>query len=205
MCILVQVYQHVHQSSNCQTINSHQAYIIISAQYVNNQFIHQIITKQWHLTEVRKSLAAVEQQVRHSDGLQHLGFPNPSQLIAARTILAAASASCLNQPNHKSQNKIYFFKLILLVGERLTLAAVSALNIKESLNWAYSLQQVPTSLRWVLIFSINLAQNPNLSYQPNQRINKINISQVLLFRRHKTALTASSKFSSLVNCSMLLE
>ena len=64
---------------------------------------------------VRKSLAAEEQQAhssdnqaRCSDKLQRLGFPNPRQLVAARTILVAASAPCLNQPNHKSQGKIYY-------------------------------------------------------------------------------------------------
>ena len=63
----------------------------------------------------RKSLTAVEQQARCSDSQahcsdehQHLGFPNPSQLVAARTILAATSAPYLNQPNHKSQSKICY-------------------------------------------------------------------------------------------------
>ena len=70
----------------------------------------------------RKSLAAVEQQAqcsdnqarcsdnqaRCSDQHQHLGFPNLRQLIAERTKLAAASAPYLNQPNHKSQRKIYY-------------------------------------------------------------------------------------------------
>ena len=63
----------------------------------------------------RKSLATAEQQALCSDGqarcsdeLQHLGFPNLSQLIAARTILAAASAPCFNQPNHKSQGEICY-------------------------------------------------------------------------------------------------
>ena len=64
---------------------------------------------------VRKILAAAEQQAccsdnqaHCSDELQHLGFPNPSQPIAMRTILASASAPYLNQPNHKSQGKVYY-------------------------------------------------------------------------------------------------
>ena len=63
----------------------------------------------------RKSLAVAEQQVLCSedqaycnDELQQLGFPNSRQLVAARTILAVASAPYLNQSNHKSQGKIYY-------------------------------------------------------------------------------------------------
>ena len=140
-----------------------------------------------------------------SDGHQHLGFPNSSQLVVVRIILAAASASCLNQSNHKSQNKIYYSQTdpTRCSGFHPRCSECPP-NIKESLNRAYSLQRVPTLLRWALMFSINLAQNPNFSSQQNQHINRINISQVLLCFRHKTALTLSSKFSSLVNCSTLL-
>ena len=36
ICMLVQVHQHVHKSSNSQTINFHQAYIIILTKHFNN-------------------------------------------------------------------------------------------------------------------------------------------------------------------------
>ena len=84
------------------TINSHQAYIIIPTQHLNIYIIHQTITKKWPLTVARKSLATAEYQAHCSDKLQHLGFPNSSQHVAVRIILAAASAPCLNQKNHKS-------------------------------------------------------------------------------------------------------
>ena len=63
-----------------------------------------------------------EKKSRCNDELQHLGFPNPSQLVAARTILVAASALCLDQPNHKSQSKFYYSqtKPIIALGSNLT-------------------------------------------------------------------------------------
>ena len=95
-------------------INSHQACIIKPIQHLNIYITHQNITKTMTSRYGRKSLAAAEQQAHCSDNqahcsdkLQHLGFPNPRQLVAARTILTAVSVSCLNQPNHKSEGKVY--------------------------------------------------------------------------------------------------
>ena len=58
-----------------------------------------------------KSLAAVEQEAHCNNELQHLGFPNLSQFVTVRTILATTSAPCLNQPNHKSQGKIHYSQI----------------------------------------------------------------------------------------------
>ena len=65
-------------------------------------------------------------QASYSDKLQYLGFPNPSQLAAARTILAAVSASCLNQPTTDFKENFIIHKLTLLVATRPTLVALAA-------------------------------------------------------------------------------
>ena len=50
LCMLVQVYWHVHKSSNSQAINFHQAYIIILTQHFNNFTIRLKVTRQWPFT-----------------------------------------------------------------------------------------------------------------------------------------------------------
>ena len=90
------------------TINSHQAYIIILTQHFNNYITRLKVTRQWPLAAARNNLAAVEQQARCRGEAQQLGLSNPSQLVAARTILAIASALCLSQTKHEVQNSIYY-------------------------------------------------------------------------------------------------
>ena len=96
------------------SINSHQTYINISTQQLNNYITHQSATKQWLLATANDSLAAVGQHTRCSDSqarcsvqLQHLGFLNPSLFVAVKTILAAVNALYLSQPKHKTQNTIH--------------------------------------------------------------------------------------------------
>ena len=79
-----------------------QTHIIISIR-LNNYITHLKVTRQWHLAAARNNLAAAEQQSRCSSGKAHcggeplqLGLSNLSQLIAAKTTLAAVSALCLS-------------------------------------------------------------------------------------------------------------
>ena len=99
ICMLVWVYRHVHKSLNSQTINFHQAYVIILTQRLNNCTICLKVTRQWPLAAARNNLVVVEQQFHSSDiqarcSSKHppLGFSNPNQLDTTRLVLATASA-----------------------------------------------------------------------------------------------------------------
>ena len=115
MCMLVRVYQQVHKSSNSQTINFHQAYIIILTQRLNNCTIRLKVIGQWPLVAMRNNLVAGEQQSRCSDiqtrcSGKHspLKFSNPSQSNTARTILAVTGAFYLNSQTRHSNCMILF-------------------------------------------------------------------------------------------------
>ena len=127
---------------------SQQAYIITLTQYLKIY-----ITKQWPLNVARRSLAAVEQQARYGDSqarcndeFQYLVFPNPSQLVAARTALTAASAPCLKQPIHKSQGKLYFSQTEPTCCSETHTHCRECPQYQRITKPTYSLQQVPTSL-----------------------------------------------------------
>ena len=71
---------------------------------------HKVVTTregEWKFRCSKFHAHCSDSQARCSDQLQHLGFLNPSLLIVAKTILAAASALYLNQPKHNTKNTIH--------------------------------------------------------------------------------------------------
>ena len=60
---------------------------------------------QTHCSEIESHCS--DKQTCYSSKYQKLGLPSPSQLVAAKTILATASALCLNQTKHEIPNSTY--------------------------------------------------------------------------------------------------
>ena len=159
MCMLVQVYQHVHKSSNNQTINFHQAYIIILIQHFNNFTIHLKVTRQWpfaaaksSLAAAKSSLAAAEQQSHRSDKHLPLGLSNPSQPYAVWTILAAMSVFYLNnQTQHSNCTSLTIIRACSFNETHSHSSECS--QYQKFINWTHSLQRVLTSPQRVLMLS----------------------------------------------------
>ena len=149
----IQAYHHAHQSSNCQYYH-----INITSQYfLSTSHCHKAVTSrcsniQTHCSETQSRCS--NKQACCSREYQQLGLLSPSQLVAAKTSLAAASTLCLNQTEHEIHNSTYCSQFefshcdenptrcceysqrqgltnpSLLVAARITLAATSASCLK---------------------------------------------------------------------------